>query len=622
MNGRGLHPDRSWCRCVAIGVLSMALFTAQGLELRADPVISEFMAVNSRTLADESGQFPDWIEIHNPEFEPIDLGGWHLTDDEDNLTRWRFPPVEISAGGYLIVFASGEDRAEDGSELHTSFRLSGGGEYLALVRPDGVTIAHEYAPEYPEQRGDVSYGIFDRIEETVYVPAETQATVLVPSGPELSTEWTGGSEPFTDEAWTLARTGVGYDRSSPRDGPLFTPHQGFDAFESGELDEQGGWQGSSENARVASDPSRGDNKVLEVSGSRTRAHGALVIAEGTVATVFFRLRFSAGTDVSIGLSAASRPTSTRHFETQMRVVHEAPEAPSAALEIRDGADERVVGALLPETWYGVWMLADAMTDSYQLYIQGGELDEPTQVSGEGGEAVFSFRNGEDDEDLLHFYVRSESGQDGAVLIDDLHVSEGANLANPATSYRRAIDPAGGPRGEPVREERVGLHPHSLLSRGPAAARPAHAPHPVRRRVRRVPERSRSRPPERSRGASMELGGYGCASERRGRPVRADRHHGLERCLPRGKTQHSRDPRPSTSTRRMTISSSRRSSSRRASWVGPSSSSRAPRRALRIVPATKEPWRTPVFSAPGGFQGGPVEVAISHRDRRRGDPLHH
>ena len=45
----------------------------------------------------------------------------------------------------------GKDRAEAGGELHTNFQLSGAGEFLALVKPDGVTVAHGFAPEFPEQ---------------------------------------------------------------------------------------------------------------------------------------------------------------------------------------------------------------------------------------------------------------------------------------------------------------------------------------------------------------------------------------------------------------------------------------------------------------------------------------
>ncbi len=33
----------------------------------AAPLITEFMASNDSTLADEDGDFSDWIEIHNPD---------------------------------------------------------------------------------------------------------------------------------------------------------------------------------------------------------------------------------------------------------------------------------------------------------------------------------------------------------------------------------------------------------------------------------------------------------------------------------------------------------------------------------------------------------------------------
>ncbi|NQU22012.1 MAG: lamin tail domain-containing protein, partial [Candidatus Nealsonbacteria bacterium] len=59
--------------------------------LQGGPLVSEFMAVNNHTLADEDGDFSDWIEIHNPAATPIDLDGWYLTDKADNLTKWQFP---------------------------------------------------------------------------------------------------------------------------------------------------------------------------------------------------------------------------------------------------------------------------------------------------------------------------------------------------------------------------------------------------------------------------------------------------------------------------------------------------------------------------------------------------
>ena len=57
-----------------------------------------------------------------------------------------------------MVFASGKDRTE-GNQLHTNFKLNGDGEYLALVQPDGSTAASDFAPEYPDQRENISYGV-------------------------------------------------------------------------------------------------------------------------------------------------------------------------------------------------------------------------------------------------------------------------------------------------------------------------------------------------------------------------------------------------------------------------------------------------------------------------------
>jgi hypothetical protein len=121
--------------------------------------ISEFMASNSSTLLDEDGESSDWIEIFNERGEELNLAGWYLTDDVTDLTKWRFPSRVVAGGDYLIVFASNKNRTgADDSELHTDFKLASIGEYLALVRPDGQTIASEFSPTYPPQTTDVSYG--------------------------------------------------------------------------------------------------------------------------------------------------------------------------------------------------------------------------------------------------------------------------------------------------------------------------------------------------------------------------------------------------------------------------------------------------------------------------------
>lgn len=123
------------------------------------PFISELVAVGNTTRQDEDGDRPDWLEIYNPTGADIDLAGYHLTDESGNLTKWTFPSTLLLAGKYLVVYASDKNRAVAGSELHLNFKLAGGGEYLALVEPDGTTIISEFTPTFPVQVEGFSYGV-------------------------------------------------------------------------------------------------------------------------------------------------------------------------------------------------------------------------------------------------------------------------------------------------------------------------------------------------------------------------------------------------------------------------------------------------------------------------------
>lgn len=134
--------------------------------LSAQPIITEFAASNSRVLLDGDGNDSDWIEVFNAGDEPVDLDAWHLTDDPGNLTKWSFPAATLlDPGTYLIVFASGRveaDYRDAGGHPHTNFRLDADGDYLALVGPNGATIASEFSTggnDYPQQHEDISYGV-------------------------------------------------------------------------------------------------------------------------------------------------------------------------------------------------------------------------------------------------------------------------------------------------------------------------------------------------------------------------------------------------------------------------------------------------------------------------------
>ncbi len=125
--------------------------------------INEFQALNNTTIADEFGEFEDWIEVYNLSGDDLDLGGMYLTDNFSNPTKFTFPSMVVPSGGYVLVWCDGEP-AE--GPLHAPFRLSSSGEEIGLFAPTqfgfglvdsttfGVQIADETTGRIPNGFGD------------------------------------------------------------------------------------------------------------------------------------------------------------------------------------------------------------------------------------------------------------------------------------------------------------------------------------------------------------------------------------------------------------------------------------------------------------------------------------
>jgi hypothetical protein len=191
--------------CAALGL---------GAPTSAQVIISEFMAANQDTLRDGLGNASDWIELYNASTEPVNLAGWHLTDEATNRTKWTFPPTTLGGRQFLVVFASGNGVPDPLGFLHANFQLSIAGEYLALLEPDGTTLASEFAPAFPAQRTDISFGLPQNSITNQHIVAGAAARFLVPSSGALGTNWQGGVEPFDDTTWTALQSPVGFDASA------------------------------------------------------------------------------------------------------------------------------------------------------------------------------------------------------------------------------------------------------------------------------------------------------------------------------------------------------------------------------------------------------------------------
>lgn len=120
-----------------------------------DLVINEFMASNDVTAADQDGEYDDWVELYNNSDSSIDLGGYFLSDDPEELMKWEFPAGTVIEGkSYLIVWAD-DDEEQEG--LHTNFKLSAAAESVILADASG-TVVDEVS--YIDQETDVAYGRF------------------------------------------------------------------------------------------------------------------------------------------------------------------------------------------------------------------------------------------------------------------------------------------------------------------------------------------------------------------------------------------------------------------------------------------------------------------------------
>lgn len=204
-------------RLTLLFVLSFLFLAAASGEV----VISEFLASNDDGLKDEDGEFSDWIELENTGPATVNLEGWSLTDDVTRPQRWIFPPVELGPGQRLIVFATGKDRRNPSTPLHTNFSLSAAGEYLALIKPDGTTIASAYTPTYPPQRENVSYGRGRRINTLPLVTPTQPARWHLPSPNDPHDG--GWQQPdYDDSHWSIGQTAIGY-QTEPAVAPAETP---------------------------------------------------------------------------------------------------------------------------------------------------------------------------------------------------------------------------------------------------------------------------------------------------------------------------------------------------------------------------------------------------------------
>ena len=118
-----------------------------------DIVINEFMASNDTTVADQDGEYDDWVELYNNSASAIDISGYRLSGDLSGLSSFTFPSgTLLQADEYLIVWA---DKDLNQSGYHAAFKLSSGGQTLYLADASQFIID---SVAFPSQNSDETFG--------------------------------------------------------------------------------------------------------------------------------------------------------------------------------------------------------------------------------------------------------------------------------------------------------------------------------------------------------------------------------------------------------------------------------------------------------------------------------
>ncbi|CAN5162608.1 hypothetical protein BH09SUM1_BH09SUM1_32060 [soil metagenome] len=152
--------------------------------------INEVMASNRATIADENGEFDDWIELHNYGASTVDVSGMYLSDDVTSPTKYMIPAGHsIPGGGFLLIWADGTPAQGD---LHAPYKLDISGEHVALfhTQPQGRVLIDDMA--YSAIGTDQSFGRYPDSNdhtELFHVPTPGAANDNGPGG--------GGTEPRT-----------------------------------------------------------------------------------------------------------------------------------------------------------------------------------------------------------------------------------------------------------------------------------------------------------------------------------------------------------------------------------------------------------------------------------------
>ncbi|HLB73309.1 MAG TPA: lamin tail domain-containing protein [Sedimentisphaerales bacterium] len=122
--------------------------------------------VINEILAHAHAAAADWIELHNTTDDQIDIGGWYLSDTDEDLKKYRIADgTEIEPYGYIVFYEDsnfGQFAADPGKI--TAFAFSENGDELHLTCADGNDVLTGYrdVETFGASPTGVSFGRYEK----------------------------------------------------------------------------------------------------------------------------------------------------------------------------------------------------------------------------------------------------------------------------------------------------------------------------------------------------------------------------------------------------------------------------------------------------------------------------
>jgi hypothetical protein len=134
--------------------------------------------VINELLANSQGSGVDWIELHNTTGQAINIGGWYLSDDANDLTKYKIGAgTSLPANGYIVFYEDRHFGNKSDPGCKVPFALSSNGETVYLHSGSaGVLTGYSEQEKFDASEAGVTLGRYEKSGGTYNFVALSTAT--------------------------------------------------------------------------------------------------------------------------------------------------------------------------------------------------------------------------------------------------------------------------------------------------------------------------------------------------------------------------------------------------------------------------------------------------------------